>query len=416
MTEQPIIIGMGKTGLAFARFAKTQGITPVAVCDTRGEISNQSEFDALFPDVPIHLGALDPALLAKANVVWASPGVALTGAFFDKARAMDVAIFSDVAVFLQHVGEADIVAVTGTNGKSTVVSMLGAMVEAAGRSVIVAGNIGLPVLETFSMPAPDVFVLELSSYQLASTPTMRSTAAVILNIAADHLEWHSSMDNYLKAKQVIYRHCKNPVVNVNAVLVWESLGLENVTLFGRDAYDAASPLSAHDQQNAQAAMALGDAIGLPAAAMQAALHCFKGLPHRCERVAEREGVRWINDSKATNVAASCAAIESFSPKAAGSVILIAGGKGKGEALSAWVKCVRDNVSAVLLIGEMSEAMADALGDSVVVYRCNDLPTACEQARSLSKSGDVVLFSPACSSFDQFANFEKRGEAFVAAIQ
>jgi UDP-N-acetylmuramoylalanine--D-glutamate ligase len=333
-----------------------------------------------------------------------------------------------------------VLAVTGSNGKSTVTSLLGAMCRAAGLDTAVGGNLGTPALELLRTPEPELYVLELSSFQLETTWSLEPRAATVLNISPDHMDRYAGLEDYAAAKARIFHGGGTMVLNGDdaRVLAMARPGRALVR-FGLGAPPAegdyglvaqggepwlargtrrlmpASEVSLtgrHNLANVLAAMALAEAAGVPFDAMKRAVLAFQGLPHRSELIAERDGVRWINDSKGTNVGATLAALNGMDRPA----VLIAGGDGKGQDFGALRAAVVQRARAVVLIGRDAPRIAEVLAGTVPLVSAADLPAAVAQARALARPGDAVLLSPACASFDMFRNYQHRGEAFAAAVR
>lgn len=440
MSKPTIIIGLGKTGLSCVRYLAKQQ-KPFIVLDTSENPPGLIELKEKFPQIPYHLGSLDANLLCKASEIIVSPGVPLDEPALIKAKAAGIPIISDIEVFVRNT-KVPIVAITGTNAKGTVTTLVGDMVHNAGHKVIVAGNIGTPVLDLLSENSPEFYVLELSSFQLESTYSLQAVAATILNVSDDHLDRHHTMEAYIAAKQRVYEHCQAAIYNRDDAATHPAVtpstiysfgltepkpgefGIRNVAgqihlAYGAEillAVDELKIKGRHNWANALAALALGTAIKLPLPAMLQALREFKGLHHRCEWLTEVNGVTWYDDSKGTNVGATIAAIEGLGSAINGKLILIAGGLGKGanfEPLQAPVsKYVRD----VILIGQDAPILERALNTSAPIHHAVDLKAAVMMAKSKAQAKDAVLLSPACASFDMFQNYEHRGEVFKSLVK
>ena len=441
-----VIIGLGKTGLSCARYLYSQGL-PFKMMDTRKGPPGAAQCRQLFPDVPLHTGGFNEQWLMAADELVVSPGIALSEPAI--ARAMDngaIAI-GDIELFCRAVNAASpekqpLVAITGSNGKSTVATLVGEMVRCSGLNPGVGGNIGTPALDLLDDDSIDVYILELSSFQLETTHSLRATAATVLNLSPDHMDRYPTMVEYHQAKQRIYKGCGTAVFNRDDPLtspllpvtagavtftsgtpdlgqmglledddgIWLSKGLEKqintrqMKLRGR-----------HNYLNALAALALGEAIGLESSAMFQALMAFPGLQHRCQWLGERDGVAWFNDSKATNVGACVAAIEGLGEGLEGKVILIAGGDGKGADFSDLQPAVERYVRHLILLGRDGPAIEQAVKDSAVIHKVASLDDAVSLAAELAKPGDAVLLAPACASFDMFNSFEHRGDRFAELV-
>jgi UDP-N-acetylmuramoylalanine--D-glutamate ligase len=396
--------------------------------------------------VGIALGPFDEALLAGVDAVVASPGLALRDPVLRAALARGLEVVGDVEIFGREIAARGkgprVLGVTGTNGKSTVTALTAAMGRAAGLKAEAIGNIGVPVLDALMQAdahgMPDLFVVELSSYQLETTSSLALDAATMLNVTQDHLDRYDSLADYARAKERIFMKCGTRVVNRDDEWSRGMAGDGKAFSFGLDAplaesewgldaerrklHRGAVPLldvaqmgmpGMHNVANGLAAHALASAIGLPAAPLAQALREFKGLPHRVQPVAESRGVRFYDDSKGTNVGASVAALEGFDVP----VVLIAGGDGKGQDFSPLAPTVKRHARAVVLIGRDAPSIAAALAATgVPVQRAQSMEEAVQAAFSLAQHGDAVLLSPACASFDMFRNYGHRGEVFAKAAQ
>ncbi len=437
-----VVVGLGKTGLSCVRFLKSRGY-PVAVNDTRENPPGLAELRAEFPDVEVSLGKLDGELLLRAREVVASPGISVQEPELLAARKAGIAITGDVDVFCREVS-APIVAITGSNAKSTVTTLVGLMAQNAGIDVGVGGNLGLPVLDMLREKGEQaLYVLELSSFQLETTHALKAAVAVVLNISEDHMDRYDSMREYHQAKHRIFRHCQRYVINrddaLTLPLIEESvprtsfgLGIPDLKQFGVLQADGEKFLARgnekllavtamkirgeHNVANALAALALGEAVNIPMAAMLQTLREFPGLPHRCELVSERDGIAWYNDSKGTNVGSTLAAINGLGAAIKGKLILVAGGVGKGQDFTPLSAPLVKYAKALVLIGEDGPKISAAVADDVQKVNATTLRDAIEKARALAASGDAVVLSPACASFDMFKNYEDRGQQFVAGVK
>jgi UDP-N-acetylmuramoylalanine--D-glutamate ligase len=433
-----VIVGLGATGLSAARFLARHG-EPFAVTDSRPRPPGLTDLSREFPDVPRALGCFDRALCLTARRLIVSPGVALWEPVLVEARAQGVEVVGDIEVFARH-ARAPVVAVTGTNGKSTVTSIVKEMARAAKLAVRAGGNLGPPALELLDDREPDLYVLELSSFQLESTDSLKPTAAVVLNITPDHWDRYATLDAYAKAKRRVYRGAGTQIINRDDSLVAAmaepdrpvlrfTLGAPGPACFGLIPEEGGAWLAYEDEwlmpvadlpipgrhnvANALAALALGTAVGLPREAMLGALRRFHGLPHRCQWVGRAGGIDWYNDSKGTNVGATCAALRGLCAERP--VVLLAGGDGKGADFTPLASAC-DGVRAVVILGRDGPLIARALRGVVPVTRASDLTDAVSRAAGLARSGDAVLLSPACASFDMFRDYVERGERFVAAVR
>lgn len=436
-----VIIGLGATGISCARFLQAKGI-PFAMTDSRANPPNLAEFKALFPNTIVSVGKIDPALLARAKRLIVSPGVSLQEPEIALQVAKGTPAIGDIELFAQ-VAQAPVIAITGTNAKSTVTTLVGEMALAANKRVQVGGNLGVPALDLLTTPRPDLFVLELSSFQLETTFSLAPKVATVLNVTPDHMDRYGSLEQYCLAKQHVYNHCQVAVSNRDDPLtachnpdvmniIQFTLNEPNENEFGLLqkgsevclAYQdqilmpvrELPILGRHYQANALAALAIGYGYGLPFAPMLQTLIEFKGLPHRCQLVRERNGVLWYNDSKGTNVGATLAAIEGLGAEIKGKLILIAGGVGKNADFSPLVPAIEKYVKTVVLIGEAAPLLADLIGDRVDIVMGKSMEEAVSLANHAAASGDSVLLSPACASFDMFNNFEQRGDVFSGIVQ
>jgi UDP-N-acetylmuramoylalanine--D-glutamate ligase len=442
--KQRVIVGLGQTGLSCARYLTRCGL-PFMVVDSRANPPGLDEFRREFAAVPLQLGGFDQALFCAAQELIVSPGVPLTEPAIIAASKHGVKIRGDIDLFVQAIAQmprpAPIVAITGSNGKSTVTSLVGEMAKAASRKVGVGGNLGIPALDLLD-EQNDLYVLELSSFQLERTESLRAEVATVLNVSPDHMDRYPSLLAYQQAKQRIFRDCKQAVVNRDdplsqvaapAAMTQWSFGLDKPAHngFGVAVRDGESylafeqelllPLAAlrivgqHNVANALAALALGYAVDLPLAAMLTALKNFNGLPHRCQLIDEYNGVTFYDDSKGTNVGATVAAIEGLCKGTSGRVVLIAGGVGKGAEFDALAPALEHYGRAAVLIGEAAPALQKLLTGSLPIARAADMASAVQQSAEFAQRGDKVLLSPACASFDMFDNYVHRGEVFTGAV-
>ncbi|MBY6034139.1 UDP-N-acetylmuramoyl-L-alanine--D-glutamate ligase [Marinobacter daepoensis] len=437
--RRTLIVGLGKTGLSCVRYLSGQG-RDIAVADSRPQPPGLDELKAGWPEVPVYLGAFDEALFAGFNELVVSPGISIAEPAIAGAAARGARIRGDIDLFADA-AEAPIIAITGSNGKTTVTTLVGEMAQAAGREVRVGGNIGTPALDLLD-PAAELYVLELSSFQLETTESLGALAATVLNVSDDHMDRYPDKMAYFQAKQRIYRGCRTVVVNLDDALstpmarenqrflcfgfnrvnpdtlstrdddegTWITWGLDNLCLTREFQL-----IGRHNISNVMAALALGLAADLPLEPMLKVARAFRGLPHRCEFVRSLDGVDYVNDSKGTNVGATVAAIESLRPDS-GKVILIAGGEGKGADFTPLAEPVAACCRAVVLMGRDAERMASALGTSVEQQVVASLAQAVSAARAYARPGDRVLLSPACASFDMFRDYNDRGDQFRTLVE
>ncbi|MDF3934370.1 UDP-N-acetylmuramoyl-L-alanine--D-glutamate ligase [Pseudomonas citronellolis] len=434
-----IVVGLGKSGMSLVRFLARQGV-PFAVADTRANPPELATLRAEYPSVEVRCGELDAEFLCRASELYVSPGLSLRVPALIEAAARGVRLSGDVDLFARH-AKAPIVAITGSNAKSTVTTLVGDMAVAAGKRVAVGGNLGTPALDLLADDV-ELYVLELSSFQLETCERLGAEVATCLNVSEDHMDRYDGMADYHLAKHRIFRGARQVVVNradalsrpliADNVPCWtfgtnkpdfKAFGLveeggEKWLAFQFEALMPARELKirgAHNQSNALAALALGHAVGLPFEPMLRTLREFAGLAHRCQWVGERAGVSYYDDSKATNVGAALAAIEGLGADIDGKLVLLAGGDGKGADFSALREPVAKFCRAVVLLGRDAELVGAALGDGVPQVRVKTLEDAVRQAAELAEAGDAVLLSPACASLDMFKNFEERGRLFAKAV-
>lgn len=436
-----VIVGLGATGLSCARFLAKKNI-PFAMMDTRSSPPNLAEFKKLFPNVSLSLGSLDDNILDQASQIIISPGISLQQPAISRQLGRGTPVIGDIELFAKEV-KAPVIAITGTNAKSTVTTLVGEMAFEAGINVQVGGNLGTPVLELLNKTDTELFVLELSSFQLETTFSLAPAVATVLNITPDHMDRYATVEEYCATKQHIYSNCQVAVYNCDDSLTdcngqyhKKKLGFtlnepkENefgLVKKGNELFLAFENqlllstrelpiLGRHYQANALASLAIGYGYGIPFEPMLQTLIRFKGLPHRCQLVRERHGVLWYNDSKGTNVGAALAAIEGLGDVIDGRLILIAGGVGKNADFSPLVIPIEKYVKAVVLIGDAARIMAAVIGDRVEVIFAKTMEEAVAVADKMAVSGDSVLLSPACASLDMFNNFEHRGQVFTQIVQ
>jgi UDP-N-acetylmuramoylalanine--D-glutamate ligase len=433
-----VIVGLGKTGMSCVRYLAAHHID-FAVTDQAENPPCLAELRSHFPQVPLFLGKIDADLCAQAEQLIVSPGIAHTEPAIAKAIAAGIPIVGDIELFART-AIAPIVAITGSNGKSTVTTLVGEMALKAGLDARVGGNLGTPALDLLSAKEPDLYVLELSSFQLETTYSLQAQAAVVLNLCQDHMDRYADIQDYLAAKQRIYQHCDTAVVNTEDPLTWNCLSPEThrIVRFGMDKPEGSHfgidqgwlmqgetrlietrslhIKGRHQYTNALAALALGEAVGLPMPAMLAALQDFQGIPHRCQWVTQYKGVDWYNDSKATNVGAAEAALTGLGTEITGRLVVIAGGQGKNADFRPLRASLEKYARYLILLGQDAPRMATELAGSVSIERVQTLEEAVELAAQQAQAGDVVVLAPACASLDMFKNFEHRGEVFMEAVK
>ena len=442
--KRVLVLGLGETGLSVLRWLATKGAV-MSAADSRDNPPNIDDLRRNMPQVAIYTGKFKQAVLLDAELIVISPGVALSEPAVQAAIKHGIPVIGDVELFAQYRPKnVKVIGITGSNGKTTVTTLVGEMCKAAGLNTIVAGNIGLPVLDALSMDAPDIYVLELSSFQLETTINLHLEAATVLNVCEDHMDRYDSIADYAAAKVRLLKHTKVALLNrddattlamrtentitfgLNTAPDKEDFGLvvENGMQFlasGQRKLCSASELKIagqHNVANALAATALCMAVGVEKEAIIAALRAFKGLPHRVQWVANIDDVDYYDDSKGTNVGATCAAIAGMSKNGLSQkVVLIAGGDGKGQDFAPLAAAVQANSRAVVLIGR-DAALIEAVLNATDVprYQAADLPEAVNIAKKIAQKGDAVLLSPACASFDMFNNYVHRAEVFVDAVK
>ena len=433
-----VVVGLGATGMSCARYLYRRGL-PFVVIDTRPDAPGLAACRQEMPDVPVYAGVYPVELVTGATELVVSPGVALDTQVVAQARDAGVNIVGDIDLFVRE-ATVPVLGITGSNAKSTVTELVGQMARDAGLKAGVGGNLGTPALDLLN-PQCALYVLELSSFQLERAGDLGLEVATVLNVSPDHLDRHGSMPRYHQAKHRIFRGCRKAVVNRDdpltiplvadevEVLSWrmgepELGGFGLRQLEGRETlchgFDAILPSDElslpgrHNVANALAALALGYAAGFPLESMAVTLRQFSGLPHRCQKVAEIQGVSYVNDSKGTNVGATLAALNGLGDVR--NIVLIAGGQGKGADFTLLRSAVATRCKGVILLGEDAPQMQAALQDSAPVTRVASMEEAVRAAASTSAVGDVVLLSPACASFDMFTGYTHRGEVFCQAVE
>lgn len=435
-----LVIGLGPTGLSSIRFLMSKNI-PVIVADSRAYPPKWEECQKEFPTMEIYCGKFSEAVFAKADVIVVSPGVSLDEPCIASCIEKNIPVIGDVELFARH-ATAPIVAITGSNGKTTLTTLMGELIQNAGYKTIVCGNIGLPVLDALMQPVPDYYVVELSSFQLDTTYSLRAKTAVVINVSPDHMDRYSTFAAYSASKQRIYHNCEYAIVNADEPDSWMDLAFKNKPIaftlskpeknaWGVSAIDDALFLmhgsdpvirvsdlilqERHNCQNILAALAMGSALQLPMETMLQTLRHFSGLPHRCQLVKTMDGVAYYNDSKATNVGAAIAAIESMGQHKRGRLILLAGGDSKRVALIPLQLPVKKYVSHVILFGKDADLLQQVLEGVTQIIRVNQLREAVVEAKKIAQPGDIVLLSPACASLDQYENYAARGKDFIEAV-
>lgn len=434
--DSALVVGLGLSGYSVVRYLLARGLK-VRVSDVHPNPALADQLASEFPHVVTSFGAKDISI--DETLVVVSPGVSLRSPLLKRAFDLNLEVVGDVELFIQE-NRQPIIAITGSNGKSTVTTLVGEMCEAAAMTPLVAGNIGAPVLDALTdQKAYDLAVLELSSFQLETTKQLKADCATILNISADHMDRYDSMGDYILAKARVLRGAKR------AVLPLHDSGLEQITKINQTSYftleapqnnhqfgvrrasrqrwlmrgnDMLMPLrdiplvGLHNIKNVLSAFALVDFLNLPLEALVNTVKNFKGLPHRMQTVVEKDQVRWVNDSKATNVGATQTALQNVE----GDVIWIAGGQSKGADFSELQSSIGANIRALISFGQDAEQLNTALAGLLDIYPVIDLAAAVKKAAELAKTTCTVLFSPACASFDMFRGFEHRGHSFASLVE
>ena len=433
-----VVVGLGKTGFACARYLAAQG-TSFAVTDNRDEPPMLGKMQAALPDVPLFLGGFDESLLMSTDHLLLSPGVSLQEDAIVKAIDSGVEVYGDIELFCRNI-TAPVIAITGSNGKSTVTTLVAEMARAADLNVVEGGNLGTPALDLLGDNEPDVYVLELSSFQLETVSSLNAIASVVLNVSPDHMDRYEGLTEYKTAKERIYNGNGTIVINLDDPAVTSMARNQRTcvdfTLFeplpgdygvrdydgerwivkGEDKLIPVNDLhikGEHNIANAMAAMALAETLNCPRAAMLSVLRSFPGLQHRCQWIAEHADVKWFNDSKGTNVGATCAAIKGMATDE--NIVLIAGGDGKGADFSELEDVADGRLKAAIVLGKDGPEIGKVLLNVVPVHSVDSMEMAVETAARIVRPGDIVLLSPACASLDMFENYQARGDAFVAAV-
>lgn len=434
--ERSLIVGLGTTGLAVARYLTARG-EDVRVIDSRPAPPCLQELREQCPAAEIVLETLDGRWLDGVSRVVLSPGLPLDVPVAQEALRRGMPLASDIELFAQAV-RAPVVAVTGSNGKSTVTTLAARILQAQGLSAPAGGNLGPPALELLGANDADVYVLEVSSFQMETTHSLRPRSAAVLNVSADHLDRHGTLAHYAELKERLLTAAEHAVFNADDPLVAAmgarhphavpisvqvplAHGYSIVAHRGERwlAHDATPLMAArdlelrgtHNEANALAALALTAVFERDIEPALDVLRTFAGLAHRCQSVAERAGAKYIDDSKGTNVGATLAALRGF----AGPLVLIAGGLSKGQDLHPLAEAARGKVKAAVLIGAAAAELEQILGPVCRTHRAGSMRAAVQAAAAIAVPGDTVLLSPACASQDMFRDYRQRGELFAAAV-
>lgn len=429
-----LVIGLGVTGRSVIRYLTDQGM-PVRALDTRPQPAGLSALKAEFPNVKIHTGSFKKSWMKKAQRLIVSPGVPVATPEIAEQAANGKEIIGDIELFARAASEP-VVAITGSNAKSTVTTLLGDVATACEMHPGIGGNLGVPALELLSDRAR-LYALELSSFQLETTYSLRADVAAVLNVSQDHLDRYASFADYLAAKQRIYDGCQIGVWNRDDLATRPPATVARQISFGAHPeadyrldserglllYRGETLLSLgelvltghHNALNILAVLAMSDALSLNRDVALKTVKAFAGLPHRCQQVAAANQVRWFNDSKATNVGATLAALTGIGESILGKVILIAGGQAKGQDFSPLLAPAQQYLRSALLLGEDKEMLADSLS-GVNQAKVSSMADAVAQAAAIAEPGDAVLLSPACASFDMYSGFAERGDDFTRLAQ
>ena len=433
-----LVVGLGVTGYSVVRYLLARGLR-VSVMDTRSEPPLATQLFANYPDIDCYFGDQEYQQNGSIELVVVSPGVALKLPFIQQFKKLGAYIIGDIELFVEE-NDKPMIAITGSNGKSTVTSLVGEMCLAASMQPLVAGNIGLPALDALTdQTSYDVAVLELSSFQLETTTRLNADSAAILNISADHMDRYESMGDYSLAKARVLRGAKHiilprhderlqQIITSGKLLSFALDGPANDSEFGvrresnyrwlmqgsrRLLRLAEIPLTGlHNVKNVLAAFALVDFLKLPLEHLVTAVKSFHGLPHRMQTIAVSQNVTWVNDSKATNVGATSTALRNLEQD----VVWIAGGEGKGADFTELQDALNDNIRLLILFGEAADQIEMALVDLLPVVKVKDMAEAVKHAAKVAQTGSIVLLSPACASFDMYQNFEHRGNDFAEQVQ
>ncbi|MBB72724.1 MAG: UDP-N-acetylmuramoyl-L-alanine--D-glutamate ligase [Legionellales bacterium] len=453
-----VVLGLGKSGLSAARYLASLG-EDFIVMDGRDNPPGLQVFRQEYPHIEVLLGEFNEAILHDAEEIIVSPGLYLAEPTLAKSQAkaippspieqmlqhcrdLGVSVIGDIELFARD-ADADIIGITGSNGKSTVTELLGLMAEYADIDALVGGNIGTPALDLLAEETPEFYILELSNVQLEVTESLSCYVASILNISPDHMDRYCDISEYVESKMPIYDDCEIVVVNRDDEFTWphEDCEADEFSFGGSEPEEDEFGLRYHDDEwylafgdelllptsalkikgrhnwlNALAALAIGYSADFPLPPMLEALEDFTGLAHRCQWVAEHQGVNWYNDSKGTNVGATAAAIAGLAEGTSGNIILLAGGLAKDAEFAELTDVVEQHVKTAILFGQDANLLERALCDKTKLLQADSLVEAVRAAGQQAEPGDIVLLSPACASFDMFKNFEDRGQQFCECVR
>jgi len=433
-----IVVGLGKTGLSCFRYLSNQGLS-VAITDSRETPPELSKLKEEFASAPTYLGQINEEALLASDQIILSPGISLDHKSIKLSIENNIPVFGDIELFCQE-AKAPIIAISGSNGKSTVTTMVAEMTRSAGLRTYVGGNIGTPALDLLDDTIPDLYVLELSSFQLETTFSLNAHASVVLNISPDHMDRYSSFREYADAKKRIYlgqgfmvvnkdEEYFHSIIDDSREIIYFTLTTPEEGNYGLIINDKEVWLShgsnkiinknqlkirgEHNVSNALAAMALAETVNVPKDVMTGVLKEFVGLAHRCQLIKVINDVTWYNDSKATNVESCIASIKGLSEL--GDIILIAGGDSKEADLSCLRAIIEKYVKKVFLLGIDASKLASFIGPDIEKKFVKNMNEAVAEAGKIASSGDIVLLSPACSSLDMYTNYQQRGDAFISAV-
>lgn len=445
-----LVLGLGKSGLSTTHFLRRRNAT-VKVADTRARLPDIETLTDKYPDLDIYLGDLPIALLEDVDQLVISPGLSPAHPLVQVAKQKGIQVIGDVELFCRQ-AQAPIIAITGTNAKSTVVTLIADIITDAGFKVALGGNIGIPVLDLLDSAEgePDFYVLELSSFQLETTYSLKSKVAAVLNVSPDHMDRYADFSSYTQAKQRIYAHCEWALYNRDDAATRPSQNLSapggktKLMSFGLQAavesdvlsynllkngdswlaqgQDAVFPVcdlklsGVHNHINCLAALAVSDALGISRLSVQKTLRNFRGLVHRCEWVTDIGQVRWINDSKGTNVGSTLAALRGYADEYSGKIVLLLGGVSKGADFTPLRQMITQHVKIVIVYGRDAAKIQNDLAEAACpVINVDDFDLLIKKAHYEAGESGLVLFSPACASFDMFKNFEERGDEFKKRV-
>lgn len=435
--DRVVVVGLGATGYSVVRYLHSQGIG-VSVVDSREQPLLAKQLEDDYPTIVSFYGGLDCEAVTAADLLVVSPGLSLREPALQRAKYNGATIIGDIELFLQ-LNTAPLIAITGSNGKSTVTSLVGEMCVRSGLKALVAGNIGKPVLDALTDQEPyDVAILELSSFQLETTRGVPADSAAILNISEDHMDRYDSMGDYVLAKARILRGATRAVLPRHDERLEQITNINDVLTFGLDEPLNGSDFGVirersgrwlmkgnhrlmklrdvqltglHNVSNVLSAFALVDFLNLPQDDVVEAVRLYNGLPHRMQTVVIKDGVTWVNDSKATNIGATKTALQSIE----GNHIWLAGGEGKGADFEDLKEAISPSMRFAIVFGADADDIERSIADLVTVRRVDSMRRAVELAHEHAVNGDVVLLSPACASFDMFQDFEHRGQYFVDSV-